>query len=50
MTLGAQMTPPVIRMTIESDATTWSVAYVDHSVNRNMFIVQATVACTAKIF
>jgi hypothetical protein len=44
------MKPLVIRMTIESDATTWSVSYVHHSVNHNMFIRQATVACTAKIF
>jgi hypothetical protein len=44
------MTPLVIRMTIESDATTWSIAYVHHSVNRNMFIAQATIAGTAKIF
>ncbi len=36
MTLGAQMTPLVIRMTIESESTTWSVTYVYHSVNRNM--------------
>jgi hypothetical protein len=44
------MTPLVIRMTIKSDATTWNVTYVDHSVNHNLFIVQATMACTAKIF
>jgi hypothetical protein len=44
------MTPLVIRMTIERDATTWSIAYVHHPVNRIMFIVQATMACTAKIF
>jgi hypothetical protein len=36
MTLGAQMTPLVIRMTIESEATTWSITYVHHSVNHNM--------------
>jgi hypothetical protein len=44
------MTALVIRMTIESDATTWSVAYIHHSVNRIMFIAQATIAGTAKIF
>jgi hypothetical protein len=44
------MTPLVIRMTTERDATTWSVTYVHHPVNRIMFIAQATVAGTAKIF
>jgi hypothetical protein len=67
------MIPLVIRMTIVSDATTWSATYSNHSddhnifyntghifvvqaslmivtyKHHNMFIVQATGACTIKL-
>ncbi len=36
------MTPVVIRMTIVSDATTWSITYDRHSDDRNMLIKHYT--------
>jgi hypothetical protein len=42
MTLGAQMTPLVIRMMIISDVTTWSDTFDHHSGDRNIFIAEAT--------
>ena len=36
------MTALVIRMTIISDATTWSIIYDCHSVNSNIFMIHAT--------
>jgi hypothetical protein len=32
----------VIRMVILTDATTWSITYVRHSDDRNIFIMLAT--------
>jgi hypothetical protein len=36
------MTPLVVRLTILSDATTWSGTYNRHSDNHNVFIKLAT--------
>jgi hypothetical protein len=37
MTLGALMTPLVIRMPVVSDATSWSATYDHHSDDHNIF-------------
>jgi hypothetical protein len=42
MALGAKMTPLVIRMTIVSDVTTWSITYNRHSDDHNCFTIQAS--------
>jgi hypothetical protein len=37
------MTPLIIRITIISDATTWSIIYDRHSDDCNIFIILVTV-------